>query len=483
MFRSFPLQAQEMMGIVNSSYSGINGSIINPAATVTSPYYFDMNIIGADVFVENNYVYLKKNEYRFGRFFQKNAAFPTHGPNNDLITYDYYNASNKQAFSQLRILGPSVAVTFGRHAIGLVTGARANVSVKNMPYDIAKFGYENLVFPPQYDINYVDNKNIYAAALAWAETGINYSYVIRQQEMDYLAAGVTLKYLMGYGGGYVKTTNIDYIMLDRDTLIINNLNAQFGMALPLDYANNTFDNGPLFKGKGVGFDVGIIYEKKKKTVRNEKFHQLCAQPYTPYFFKIGVSILDIGKIKFKQNAREFEVVDGSTFWPDLSNYGFSNIDFLTQDLSNRFYGNPNQIVTSDEIKVFLPTAFSAQVDVNVRDNWFVNGTFVHPIFFSTSQISRPVMLAVTPRWQQSAFEVSMPFSLYNWYKPRIGLSARFGKFTIGTEKLSSFFYFTNFTGIDFYFALKVSLRKGNCKSDNNGTCGNNEYKKFIKKNK
>lgn len=472
-----------MMGIVNSTYSGISGALINPANTVGSPYYFDMNIIGADVFVENNYVYLKKDDYRFSRFFSSSPEFPKHGPNNNLISYDYYNASNKQAYSQLRVMGPSLAVTIGRHAFGIVTGARACISLKNVPYDIAKFGYESLAFPPQYDINYVDNKNIYAAALAWAETGVTYSYVLKQQGLDYLAAGFTAKYLLGYAGGYVKTSNIDYIMLDRDTLIINNLNANFGMSLPLDYTSNTFDNGPLFKGKGFGFDVGVIYEKKKQTVRNERFYQLCAQPYTPYFFKIGISILDIGRVRFKQNAREFEVVDGSTFWPDLTNYGFSSIDFLTQDLGNRFYGNPNQIVTSDEIKVFLPTAISAQVDVNLRENWFVNGTLVHPLFYSKAQISRPIMLAVTPRFQKPNFEFSVPISLYNWYKPRIGLSARFRRFTIGTEKISSFFHFTNFTGIDFYFSLKLSLRKGNCNSFNDGTCGNNEYKKFIKKNK
>lgn len=475
------VQAQEMMGIVNSSYSGVNGSIINPAHPVTSPYYFDLNIVGADIFLENNYIYLKKEEYKFSRFFKSNPQFPTHGINNDIITYDYYDASNKQAFGQIRVLGPSASLVFGRHSVGVITGARALLSLKNVPYDLAKFGYENLVFPPQYDIDYVDNKNIYAAALAWGEIGLNYSYVLKQQNMDYFAAGFTVKYLLGYAGGYAKTDNINYTMLDRDTLIINNLNAQFGLSLPLDYAANTMSNSPLFKGKGVGIDLGFVYEKKKKTTRNEKFYQLCSQSYTPYFFKIGVSLLDIGRIKFKQNARKYEVVDGSTFWPDLSNYSFSSVDLLSQDLSNRFYGNPNQIVTDDNIKVFLPTALSAQVDVNLISDWYLNGTLVQPLFYSPAQISRPAIMALTPRWQKTNVEFGVPVSLYNWYKPRIGLTARLGPLTFGTEKLSSFFNLTNFTGIDFYFAVKISLRKGNCKSDSNGTCGNNEYKKFIKK--
>lgn len=64
-----PLSAQEMLGIVNSSYAGITGSVINPAVTVTSPYYIDINLVSGDFFAANNYLYLAKEEYRFSRFF------------------------------------------------------------------------------------------------------------------------------------------------------------------------------------------------------------------------------------------------------------------------------------------------------------------------------------------------------------------------------------------------------------------------------
>ncbi len=480
---ALPVVAQEMLGIVNSNYAGISGSMINPAVTVTSPFYIDVNIMAADVFAENNYVYMAKNEYRFSRFFSKNPVFPTHGTDNNLIVYDYYNTKDKKAYVNVRVLGPSFAVSVGRHSFGFVSGARVVSSTRNVPYEIAKFGIEQLAYPPQYDINYVDNRHIYSAELAWAEIGFNYSYVIKQNSLDYWAAGITIKDLKGYGGGYLYAKNIDYIVLDHDTLIVHNMNAEAGFSLPLNYQANTVEQNPLFRGKGVGFDLGVIYQKKKRYVRTERFNSLCAQNYIPYQYKIGVSLLDIGRVRFTQNAEKLVFDNVATYWPGITHTNYSNINDLTTMLSNQFYGDPTQLIQGNEIKIALPTALSIQADVNYYKNWYVNGTFVYPLQISKSGLIRPVLLALTPRYETAMFEASLPLSLYDWTKPHIGLSARFRGFFVGTEKLSAFFHFTDFTGIDFYFGLKFSLRKGNCRNSPASTCGYDEYKKFVKAKK
>lgn len=480
-FYAKPLLSQEMLGIVNSTYAGITGSVINPAVTITSPYYIDINLVSADIFAENNYLYFSKEEYRFRRFFSKNPDFPTHGIDNNLIAYDYYNRKNKKAYTNIRLVGPSFAVTAGRHSIGIVTGARAVMSANHIPYELAKFGYEQLKYPPQYDINYIDNRNVYNAELAWIENGINYSYVVKQNSLDYWSAGITVKDLRGFGGGYIYMENADYIVLDRDTLIVHNVNAEAGYALPLNYQTNAFEMNPLFRGKGIGFDLGVIYQKKKRSVRDDNFNKLCAQNYVPYHYKIGISLLDIGRIKFTQNAEKLVLDDAATYWPGLTQTGITNINNMTQVISNQFYGDSTQLIRGNVIKVALPTALSVQADINYDKNWYINGTVVYPIQFSKSGLIRPVLFALTPRYQTSLFEASMPLTLYDWTKPRIGLSARFMGFYIGTEKLSAYFHFTDFTGIDFYFGLKFSLKKGDCRNKPADNCGYDEYKKYSKK--
>jgi len=457
-----PLSAQEMLGIVNSSRSGISGTMINPAVSVTSPFYIDINIFTIDFFAENNYIYMAKEEYRFKRFLMKDPQFPTHGVDNNLIVYDYYNKKDKKAYGSVRVMGPSFSVTKGRHSLGFVTGARAVISAKNVPYDIAKFSFEKLEYPPQYDINYVDNRNIYNAEIAWAEVGFNYSYVFKQQGLDYWAAGATLKLLRGYAGAYFNTENVDYVILDRDTLIVRNVNAQAGYSFPVNYETGEFSKDPLFLGKGTGVDLGIIYERKKRYVRDDRVTKLCAQNYVPYQYKIGVSLLDIGRIKFKQNAEKLVFNEASTYWPGITFYNFTTIRDLTDTLSKQFYGNTTQLIQGNEIKVALPTAISIQADWNYAGNWYVNGTLLYP-----------------PRYETTMFEASIPVTLYDWTKPRIGISARYRGFFIGTEKISGFFHYKDFTGIDFYAGLKLSLRKGNCRKNTpDDNCGIEEYKKF-----
>ncbi len=480
-----PLRAQEMLGIVNSSYAGITGSVINPAVTVTSPFYVDINLIAGDFFAENNYLYLAKDEYRFKRFFSKNPDFPTHGTDNNLIAYDYYNTKDKKAFAGNRFLGPSVAVTVGRHSFGIVTGTRTQMSVKNVPYEMAKFAYEKFEYPPQYNKNYVDNQKIYNAEMSWAEVGFNYSFVFKQESNDYWAAGITVKDLLGYAGGYTYIDNVDYLVQFQDTVIINNINAETGYSLPLDYQTNEFMNKPLFRGNGLGVDIGVIYQKKKQEIQEEKVDKLCAQNYIPYKYKIGVSILDIGHIRFKQNAEKLVLANASAQWNNISRTDYTTVRELTNLIGEQFYGDTITLIQGNEITIALPTALSVQADVNLYKNWFLNGTLVVPLHFSKSGLMRPALLAVTPRYETAHFGVSLPISLFDWTSPRIGLTARYRGFFVGTEKLSGYFHYKNFTGLDFYFGIKISLFKGTChgnrnKGKGNSNCGIEEYKMFRK---
>jgi hypothetical protein len=286
---------------------------------------------------------------------------------------------------------------------------------------------------------------------------------------------------LGYAGGYFNTQNVDYVFLDKDTLIVKNINAEGGYSFPVDYNTNEYIGNPRFRGKGMGFDLGVIYEKKKRYVRSERVSKLCSQNYVPYQYKIGVSLLDIGRIKFTENAQKIAFNDASTYWPEVTYLNFTSIQHLTDTLSQLFYGNTTDLYQGNEIKVSLPTAISVQADINYLNNWFINGTLVFPTQFSRSGVVRPVLFGLTPRYQTELFEFSMPITLYDWTSPRIGLSARFMGFYIGTEKISGYFHYKDFTGIDFYAGLKISLRKGHCRNTPADNCGYDEYKKWLKK--
>jgi hypothetical protein len=475
------LTAQEMLGFVGSNYSGIHSTIINPSGLNNSKYYLEINFLTLGVSVENNYVYLSKSDYKFSRFLSTNPQFPTYPPDNK-TTFDYYNTDLKKAFANIRVMGPSAMLSYGDHAFGLTTSFRTVVSGRNIPYDIAKFGYSSLDFRPQHRINYKDYRNFDMAAMSWAEIGLSYAYVFKKFNRENWSAGISVKRLMGVAGGYVNVDNIDYMLLNKDTAIVYNLNAEAGYSLPVDYQTNKYIRSPIFRGGGFGFDIGVTYKKTIKGQQNIRYSEICAQPFTPYRYRIGVSIIDIGRISFKKNAQKLLFNDVSTFWPDISNFNYQDIDSTVRELSQRFYGNPDELLQGNRIGIGLPTALSVQVDVHYTGNWYINSTLIYPLRMSSASLIRPGQIALTPRFETDYFEVNFPLSLYEFERPRIGISARLGILTVGTDKLGGFFHYHDFTGMDFYFAVKLSFIKGHCKSSGGeSNCSKSEYKKFIKK--
>ena len=84
-------------------------------------------------------------------------------------------------------------------------------------------------------------------------------------------------------------------------------------------------------------------------------------------------------------------------------------------------------------------------------------------------------ISFAPRYETSFLEFSMPLSIYQFKYPHIGLYARVGAIGIGSDWLSSLIGNRDFNGMDFYFNIKLQLKKGDCRhgSSFNESCGGN----------
>ncbi|MDD4596387.1 MAG: DUF5723 family protein [Lentimicrobiaceae bacterium] len=477
---AFQSPAQEMMGYAPGNYAGITGSFLNPSSILDSKVYLDINIIGLHLNVDNNYVYLKSDEYSFKRFLTPGAEFPEHI---DEITgesrnyYDNYNADLKTAYSSIRIMGPSAMLSMGRHAFGLSTSYRIMASGNDLPFDLTKFALEGLDFYPQQRINYINNIDFRAAALGAAEIAATWSTVVYRRNRQHLAGGITIKGLFANGGGYGYGDNIDYLVPNSDTVRVFDLNGHLGLSLPLDYENNDITlKDRLFRGSGVGFDIGFTYHKKLKGYSAKAYSAICEVPYADYHYRLGVALIDIGRVNFKKDVLNMELENASMQWNNVRDYGFDNVNSAFRTLSYQFTGDSTQLIKQDQISVSLPTALSVQFDYRINDRFFVNASIVRPVILAEATLIRPSHIAITPRFETHYLEFAMPFTLYNDKYPRLGLSARFHKVIIGTDKLGGFFGMKDFTGLDFYFMVKLQFFKGKCGRFNKRFgCSNLEY--------
>jgi hypothetical protein len=450
-----------MWGIANSNFAGSNSTLLNPSGIVTSKLYLDINLATADAFFSNNYLYIHAKDYALFKYLRRDPEFPKYGP--DEMPFDRYDSKiAKTGYVSISARGPSFMLARGRHAFAFHTGVKSLTSLTNIPYHIANFSYFGLDYEQQHNINF-RNTDLMVASLSFAEIGMSYAYAFRKFNMEDWSAGITVRGLFGIAGAYLDAGDLNYTVINDSTIDVKNMNGVMGFSIPLDYANNNFpDGGPTIKGGGFGFDIGVTYQKKIMTYQSGRFTKYCRQRYIDYIYKIGLSLLDIGYVRFTQNAQQHSYDDVSRYWYNADTVSYYSMNQLMQSFSQVFYNDPQASYRGDRITVYLPAAFSFQMDYKLYQNWYVGGVFIHSLPFFKSQVVRPAQVMVAARYETPSFEASFPVSLYQWRYPRVGLSFRYHFLTIGTDNLASLLGFTDFTGLDLYLSLKVNFRKGNC---------------------
>lgn len=470
---STSIRSQEMWGMVNSNFAGSAGLSINPSSLVNSKLYMDIHLVSGDIFVDNNYLYIHKEDYSLFKMLRGDA--PAYGKNNNAFDR-FINTERKNAYMNIRIQGPSFMLVQGDHAFAFHTAFRSVLRLKSMPYEITNFLYEGLEYTPQHNINYRDY-NFSLTNMEWTELGLTYSRVIHKRGLDRFTGGITLKYLSGIAGGYLNARSIDYVVLDDSTINVHNLDAEIGYSIPIDYQDNdVMLTDPLFKGRGFGADIGFTFVRTKRVAESRTYSKLCRQAYPDYYYRIGVSLMDIGMIKFSKNAQKQKFDNNSAYLDRLDTLNYYNLSQITEYLSSMFYSDPDASLQGNSISIALPSAVSAQLDYQFRPDWYINASAVVPFPMGRIWIKRPYQLSLTPRYENWLYEVSLPVSLYDMKYPRIGLAARFAFLTIGTDKLGGFFGLSDFTGMDIYFAIKINFTKGRCPFTGRAThCYNAEY--------
>ena len=386
------------------------------------------------------------------------------------FTY-FNNTKDKYFYGNVKVLGPAVMVQAGKHTFALSTFFRSVNSGNNIPYEVPIIMYEEISYEPYHNINFVEN-NYSFATLTWSEIDLSYAYDFFDQYENRLTFGATVKGLFGHEGGYVSINNVDFVIKDKKSVQFNNLDAEFGYSLPVDYQTSEILLDPLTKGYGFGVDLGFVFTKKKSSFAPYHEKKLCARPYSDYKYRIGLSLIDIGSITFKENAEKHSFDNVGLYWEGFDTIHYDGIHRIVQSYSKAFYGDTGTSYVSDKIKIALPTTVSLQFDYHIHKDFYLAAIWNQPVKYQPNQVYQPSLVAIIPRYENRMIGVSVPVSLFNYQKPAIGLALRIYSFTIGTENMATWMGFSDFTGMDFYFSLKINLNKGFCMSFRKDACSN-----------
>ncbi len=446
LFLSNSLFSQEQLGLRLGNYSGVSGVRLNPTAGVNNPLGWDVNIASAGFFFANDFAFIR--DANVSSLF-RNVNNRTLGPAPETkITvpstprqfFDFFNQPHSKFVSSSLFIGlPSFQMNFeSGHSFGIYVEQRGALTTKQIP--IVADPYQQKV---PLDIRY-DVPQLTVTGMAWQEYGFNYAYQIGGGGNGGLSFGFNAKILRSNQGFFLKNLEgTGVTRLTKDSVRVDALNASVG------YTKNYFQDPLHNNGFGFGLDLGA-----QLVVGTGDFDN------RPYLFRVGASLLDIGKADFNYfiDVHAVSLTEPVEF--AIKDYHNLNINEPFGDAIQRFNKKMSSRVDSSvhghQFSLALPTALSLQGDIAVTENFYVNGLLIQRISMTDLSISRDNLLAVTPRYESRWLDVSAPVAFLNYRQVRVGLAARLAFLTIGTDHLLSFLGQKRLSGSDFYVALKMN---------------------------
>ena len=440
------LTAQEEIGLRTSNFSGIHGAQLNPAFSNSSFFKWDVNVISGGFFIYNGYQYVENSNLIHAGLNSSNLTFNSTDPEEiasqpaNPLYYQFTDATKKfDIASSGFFMGPSFSIRFKNLSLGLFLNSRMAFGANRLDPDVDNESLDKWQF---LETKFFDPMD--AAALIWSEIGFNISGLLKKNRKFTLDGGLNLKYNLGFDGFYVKSSKRIKALAILDTLQhVNGGPLEYGIATGMARDNSGYSPG--VNGTGFGIDVGINYIRKSFDDR-------------PYKWKIGASVVDLGYVKFTNNA-ELHYVPQDTGY--ITNYKklfeTLTIEKITAEMSHQIYGDSSASRIGSQFTVYTPVGLSIQGDYALSKKWFWGGLISHRMDFSSKIVERENIFMTSLRYEVKAFEMGVSAVLYNYLHPRTGAWVRIGPLTIGTDNFGSVFIKQRqLTGTDFYFAIKVN---------------------------
>ncbi len=433
------LLAQEGLGVAFSNYLPSRAVQLNPALIADSRTYMDVHAIGLSFFGLNDHTYFASEgpglwSAMAGR---GTSAVQSEAP------------GSRSGYIDFSFDGSGLFKVDGRQSFGLSTRYRAMFNGRGVPEELAQLFYHGFRYSPLYD-QPLDLNGMTASAMAWGELNASYAYMLEVTDEHHLNAGITLKRLFGTDHYGLKLGEADYTFTSQD-LRLTGLKGEYAYVK---------DN--LGIGNGWAIDLGLMFRKtidgRSTYVPFSKKSQ-CSQ--SDYKYEWGFSVLDLGAVRFNDNAAYVKVIEADVLWPDYIDSQLSDLEQLDVLLMERVETDQNITRRSSDYKVSLPSALSLQFDYNFSKGFHTSAMIQERIKRGGSfDLWRARVAAVIPRFESEDLEVALPLSTFEYEKLRVGLSVRYRSFTLGSDDLIDLALDRDLYGADIYFSFNILLLEG-----------------------
>ncbi|MFM7671902.1 MAG: DUF5723 family protein [Bacteroidota bacterium] len=425
-FKNVSAQSFSFPGTRMGNYTGVQSVYFNPAQVADSRYTFDLNVVGLNAGLGNNKA-----------SFSLNSVFSTLNSNNALNSL-FSGDGRISGQLNVDILGPSLLVSLPKKSgLAFTSRLRAQFTISDLDGKLAKSIPDdfNLEVTLPYTVSSGNNMRINTNG--WAEYGVTYGKVIKEEGEHFLKAGATLKYLSGAGNSYIQLDQISGTIIQDPNpanptiLLAPGSRGVIGLGISGNMGSITPSSLLKSSSNGFGADVGVVYEYRPG--KNRKH---------PYKFKASASLLDIGSITYDRDLTKsgtYTMLVTTLPGFNLQTLQGVSLDNYKQVLS----ANPNFTAAPNNndptLKVSLPTTLQLYGDVHVKNNLYLSaGTQIslsnrsnpeNPLFYSG--------FTITPRYEGKGVGLYVPINYNPLTQLTMGTTLRLGPVFVGSGSILS----------------------------------------------
>jgi outer membrane protein OmpA-like peptidoglycan-associated protein len=439
--------SQSFVGYGYDNYSGVNGVLLNPGSLPDSKYKVSVNIFSVSALAGNNAFELDRSRL-FGLKFSGMS-----------LGNGYTKSANvdyKYAYFNTDVVGPSATIALTpSDGLGLITRMRVIGNSYNVSNPL--FQLMGNADPNFYNTDII-NRSLQNKMNAFAEAGISYGRVVMKNDRSELKIGITGKYIVGLGYASLSSgqMNLNIQPNHNITTLDADMTAQYSGNLN-NVGNGTSLASQLRKGtgKGLGLDLGFVYEWKQRNDPSE------------YKMRLGMSVTDLGSVKYTNSANS----QVYTVTAD----GHNTSELVKQD-NETYDGYINRLKTGGLVvpkglapmgKVMLPTAFHFNLDYNVYKRIYIDAD----VLFNTMAENNPISpnyittFTVTPRLEKKWLSIYSPVSYNVQGQVNWGAGVRFGPMFVGSGTVLSSLIKQHIQTADVHVGLTIPIFQHTNKED------------------
>jgi hypothetical protein len=428
------IQAQFLPGIRTSDYNGVLGTFTNPANTVGSQYKWDMHLFGMSMTAANADAKIKWKNDGDGSFL-RNKVLGKEGLRSGLANVDI------PLLALMVDIGKKNSLAFTSRGRIFINATDLDARLINEIVEGANDYNKYPFILPAASTSVVNASMI-------TDYGFTYGRELLSKGSNYLKVGVTAKYVSGVGNLHFATNlngKIDLDLNDEGGPYISPGAGSIGLRNGGSAFADDFKANQLieFNGGGLGFDLRLTYEYRPENWKNASTKkEIGAHGHIPYLFKLGVSLVDIGKVKFNpdiENSQSYRmnIPDNKRFY--LTAFDNTKVSTISETLDEypQFFTKTTH--ATNQYKVSLPTTLLLNFDYNICKGFFVNAEGRIGLKKENTEgvIKTYNSFSITPRFDGKQFGVFLPISMHQLSGVSVGAAVHLGPLYIGSGSILS----------------------------------------------